>query len=606
MGPRILALVLGLAIGAGLFFGAPRPPGAPKVSGRVVAAEIEGRLRETAAAAKARATTLAELPRLAAAVATDAATVKDLTGEELAFRPKKGETITIGQVPKVGTPVVLLTLPEGAPPIAALGKFGARFAVDGERVTVIDNEQVIPKTDADKLSGALAVQWPVDLAALQQRVDGLGVSASLSIDGTIIKLAKREGLATDQKETVKLELPGAPELIVTGPVEAGPPGPLNWAGAGLALLGLLVAALFPKKAPPAPALPVPAIAAAGATSSGAASSGGPTPSRTDTGGSAGQGTIGRYDIVKKLGSGGMAEVYLARAQGEAGFEKLFALKVLHRNLAAETMVVEHFLDEARLASRLSHPNIVQITDLGKAGDEYFIAMEYIDGSDLEKLLFACDERGEHVPLKVALFLIRKICDGLQAAHTAAGADGEPLNLVHRDIKSANIFVSRQGAVKVGDFGIAKVHTATAAKRTEVGMVKGTVAYMAPEQRAGKPIDRRADLYAVGAIAYELITGQEINLDLAVLAERGRQGWPHLTPPSQVRPELPPELDAIIWKALAYEASDRYDDCAALEEALEQVATRHGQIASEKVLAQWVETLISSPSKTGPRAIVQPG
>jgi serine/threonine-protein kinase len=292
----------------------------------------------------------------------------------------------------------------------------------------------------------------------------------------------------------------------------------------------------------------------------------------------------------------MAEVYLARASGEAGFEKLVALKVLHKELAAQPVVVEHFLDEARLASRLIHPNIVQIDDLGKAGDEYFIAMEYIDGADLDRLLASGRARGEPAPLRVALAILRKICDGLNAAHTATAADGKPLDLVHRDVKSANVFVAKNGVVKVGDFGIAKANVESRVTKTEVGMVKGTAAYMAPEHRVGQPIDKRADLYAVGAIAYELLTGQEVNLDLAVLADKGRQGWPHLPKPSQVRPELPAVLDEIVFRCLAYDKTDRYPDCGVLEEALEQVATAANCVAGDKVVAQWVEAALAADAR----------
>lgn len=611
---RIVALLLGLGVGAGLFLFGPRPAPLPKTPVAPVAREVQSRLRELSAAVKARATTLSELPRLASAVATDANTVRDLTQDELAFTPKKGETITIGQVPKKGSPMVLLTLPEGAKPSPTLEKFGERFVVDGDQVHVIDNESVTPKARADELTGALAVMWMVDLTPLAENIDNAGVSAKLVLDGKTLVLGKRARVDGDREETVKLELQsaGMAELVVAGPVEPAATGPLQYAGLGIAALGLLAGALWPKKRDPSLTAAPPASLATdfapvrtnvGPSNASAIGSLGVKADGTTT---AGQSHIGRYDIVRKLGSGGMAEVYLAKAQGEAGFEKLFALKVLHKNMTTEAMVVEHFLDEARLASRLSHPNIVQITDLGRADDEYFIAMEFIDGSDLERLMALCDERGEHVPLKIALFVLRKICDGLHAAHTALANDGQELGLVHRDVKSANVFVSRQGAVKVGDFGIAKVHIAGAVRKTEVGMVKGTVAYMAPEQRAGKAIDRRADLYAVGAIAYELLTGQQINLDLALLAERGREGWPHLTPPSQVRPELPVELDAILWKALAYEAADRYADCSQLEEAFESVATKSGQIASEKAVAQWVEELLRSAPKTSERAAVQPG
>jgi serine/threonine-protein kinase len=287
----------------------------------------------------------------------------------------------------------------------------------------------------------------------------------------------------------------------------------------------------------------------------------------------------------------MAQVYLARKTGEAGFEKKVALKIMHSELAAMPTAVEHFLDEARLAARLSHPNIVQITDLGRSGEALFIAMEYVEGCDLDELRRRSSERGAPIPPRFGLAILRKICDGLHAAHQATGEGGALLDLVHRDVKSQNVLISRRGEVKITDFGIAKasesIHT------TQIGQVKGTPAYMAPEHRVGEPIDRRADVYGVGAVAYELLTGETIDLDLANLAHLGKQGWPHLTPPSQVRPELPAELDDVVFKALAYDREDRYPSCAALEDALEAVAEKHGLGATDKQLVQWIEGELAS-------------
>jgi serine/threonine-protein kinase len=295
----------------------------------------------------------------------------------------------------------------------------------------------------------------------------------------------------------------------------------------------------------------------------------------------------------------MAEVFLARAEGEAGFGKLVALKVLQPFFARQQPVVDLFLDEARLASGLDHPNIVQIHDLGLASQQYFIAMEYVDGADLAQLITAATACGQRVPVPVALALLRRVCDGLHAAHTAAGPDGRPLVLVHRDVKSANVYVSRNGAVKVGDFGIAKASHAIRASRTEIGQVKGTPGYMAPEHRLGLPVDHRADLYGVGAIAYELLSGQPINLDLAALAERGTDGWPHLPPLRTVREDVSAALDAVIRRALAYERDDRFADCAALESALGQLAAHLG-VADDKEIGRWASGLVADRRGSGER------
>jgi serine/threonine-protein kinase len=320
-----------------------------------------------------------------------------------------------------------------------------------------------------------------------------------------------------------------------------------------------------------------------------------------------QGQFGRYSLGRPIGSGGMAQVFLATVTGEAGFEKRVALKIMHGTLASDERAVGLFLDEARLVSRLVHPNIVQITDLGREGQDYYIAMEYIDGADLDRLLALERARGGQVPLREALTIIRRVCDGLHAAHEARAEDGHPLELVHRDVKAENVLVSRSGAVKIGDFGIAKANQQV--HRTTLGELKGTAAFMAPEHRTGQAVDRRADLYGVGAIAYRVLTGADVNLDLAMLAHLGTQGWPHLAPPSQLRPELPTALDKIIFKALAFAREDRYPSCEALEQAFDQVALTLGLPPSDKGVAQWVEGLLgpvataAASSTTQPRQVV---
>ena len=305
------------------------------------------------------------------------------------------------------------------------------------------------------------------------------------------------------------------------------------------------------------------------------------------------GQVGRYELLRKIGSGAMADVYLARATGEAGFTKMVALKVLLPEFASIPQVVEYFLDEARLAAQLDHPNVVQTVDLGHSGDQYFIAMEHIDGADLLRLVGMINWQKQPVPLGVALAILRGICNGLQSAHEARQADGSPMGLVHRDVKSANVFIARSGAVKVGDFGIAKAHHAGWVRRTENGLVRGTPGYMAPEQRLGQPIDARADIYSVGAIAYELLTGQPINLDLVSLAAKGRDGWPHLPPISSLRSDVPPEVEAIVWRALSYDRESRFADCATFEVALERVAVAHPPVAGDKTVARWIEGLLTS-------------
>src|SRR6185436_271343 len=258
----------------------------------------------------------------------------------------------------------------------------------------------------------------------------------------------------------------------------------------------------------------------------------------------------------------------------------------HGHLARNQRAVDHFLDEARLAARIHHPNVVGIQDLGKIGSDYVIVMDYVEGVDLERLLSSARAAARPVPLEVALGVLGRICDGLHAAHTATDPDGVQLGIIHRDVKSANVLVSRQGSVKVVDFGIAKA--AVQGHLTIAGETKGTPSMMAPEQRVGEVVDVRADVYSVAAVGYELVTGAAVNLDLAALAHLGVENWPHLPLPSSLRPNLPPELDEILLVAMSFERDKRPADCAVFGAQFEAVMKRHGLSASDKDIARWVD------------------
>ncbi len=575
----ILVAALTLAAAGGLIATArtaPRPPDTSAI--RALARELDARLREAAAGATSRAQTLADLPRLAVAVATDAETVRDLTGEELAFRPRDDETIEIAQVPRQGgAPTTLLRIPTGAVVELPLERAGVHLIELGGTLRVGSVVHIEPRERADELYGVVAVSWLADVRPMNAQLDRLG-GARLSTAAGTINLG--QPLGDDQPTiSVPLDSPVAPGASLEAPAPPSDPGgwnaPLLGGAGALAAIGLIAAALMWRRRPPAIARALENI-----------------PAVTELRGSSrdalpAEFQFGRYSVIRRLGSGGMADVYLARAEGEAGFERLVALKVMHDDMVTDPNFVSHFLDEARLASKLSHPNIISITDLGKEADKYVIAMEYIDGSDLERLIHNAAERRGPPPVRVAFAIARRICDGLHFAHTATDERGELLHVVHRDVKSANVFVAKTGAVKIGDFGIAKIAGARRSAKTEIGQVKGTAAYMAPEQRLGEEVDLRADVYAVGAVCYELFTGQVINLDLAMLAHLGRVGWPHLDAPSELRPELPKELDDVIFRAMKFEREDRYGSCDELERALAEIADRHGQSASDKVIAEWV-------------------
>ncbi|HZX42028.1 MAG TPA: serine/threonine-protein kinase, partial [Myxococcaceae bacterium] len=216
--------------------------------------------------------------------------------------------------------------------------------------------------------------------------------------------------------------------------------------------------------------------------------------------------LGKYQLLRKLATGGMAEVFLAKTDGPMGFEKLLVIKRILPHLAEDPQFVEMFLAEAKLAARLNHPNLVQLFDFGEAEGSYFIAMEYIDGATLRLLLARSRDLRSPMSLALGARIVSLAAEGLAYAHDFRDqVTDEPLHLVHRDVSPDNILIGRSGAVKLVDFGIAKARGQN--HHTQAGTVKGKVAYMAPEQLRGEPLDRRVDLYALGVVLYELCTGR---------------------------------------------------------------------------------------------------
>jgi hypothetical protein len=569
----------------------PSPADLTKIEGEFSTALVEAR-----SAMKSRAVTIADVPNIRVIVETDMATAVDQNMDERAIQPHENETVEIGQVKKDKTVASIIKLPASSPAAPKLDRPGPQTAPAQGGLYVTHVEDVAPKYGTID-HGVVAVTLLVPTAPFSARLEQLGVPARLELDGQMVASTKAP-LGNDRH----MQTEGTNGVRVIAQVRNVGISPVQIAGGGVALVGLVLAALLWRKKDESAAPPQKerisgfekTAVGEGVTTAPLKAHAGPISVAMKA--EAGPGQFGRYTVIRKLGAGGMADVFLARVSGEAGFEKQVALKIMHRNLTSQPQVVEHFLDEARLASRLTHPNIVQIADLGKQDDDYYIAMEYVDGYDLSYLMYSSRQRGTMVPAKIGLAIIRKICDGLHFAHMATHADGQAMDLVHRDVKAENVLISKTGAVKVADFGIARANQR--AVKTQLGMVKGTAAYMSPQQRVGATVDRTADVYGVGAIAYELLSGTEINLDLANLAHLGVEGWPHLAPPSTVRPELPAELDKVVFKALAYEPADRYPTCAAFEEALEAVAEKTGLAASDKAVTQWVEGEISLLQKAG--------
>ncbi|WP_309896087.1 protein kinase domain-containing protein [Archangium sp.] len=308
--------------------------------------------------------------------------------------------------------------------------------------------------------------------------------------------------------------------------------------------------------------------------------------------------VGKYQLIRKLATGGMAEVYLAKAAGPMGFEKTLVLKRILPHLAEEPAFVEMFLSEAKLAAQLTHPNIVQIFDFGEADGTYFLAMEYIDGPSLRTLIKRASAQGMSLPLTACARLVAHACEGLAFAHDFAEPETEePLGLVHRDISPDNILLSKQGAVKVVDFGIAKA--AGQGHRTASGVIKGKLAYMPPEQVRAEPLDRRADVYALGVVLYELLTAHkpfeaqsDVGLMRAILTQSPM-------PAVQFRPELPDSLRRILGRALSKDREQRYPDCHALQSDLEEFILSVGKPLTTQQLAQLIAQVASSADRSTP-------
>jgi serine/threonine protein kinase len=276
---------------------------------------------------------------------------------------------------------------------------------------------------------------------------------------------------------------------------------------------------------------------------------------------------GHYFLVRKLAEGGMAEIFLAKQMGAEGFERNVVIKRMLAHLSSVPDFVGMFLDEARLAARLAHPNIVQINDLGLADGCYYICMEYHPGEDFSTILRTASRRHEYVPLSVVSRVIIEAAQGLHFAHEFTDEAGKPLNIVHRDISPSNIYVTYQGQAKLLDFGIAKAESRVT--QTTAGVVKGKYMYMAPEQAGNGVVDRRADVFSLGVTLYEGLTNRRPfarDTDLAILNAVLKGDYKR---PRDVRPDLPPELESIVLKAMAQHKEERYASSAELANALER-------------------------------------
>lgn len=289
-------------------------------------------------------------------------------------------------------------------------------------------------------------------------------------------------------------------------------------------------------------------------------------------------SIGRFRPIAELGHGGMADVFLAVAQGPAGFSKLQVIKRLRPNLAEDPEFMGMLIDEARLAARLNHPNVVQTTEIGEAANGYFIAMEYLDGQPLHRVLTRSKRQ---FPLLYICAILSDVLAGLHYAHELLDYDGTPLNVVHRDVTPHNIFITYDGSVKIVDFGIAKA--AGRMQQTREGVIKGKVQYMAPEQAMGRPIDRRVDLFSIGVMLWESAVKKRFWDNRAELEIFYQLGKGEVQPsPRAVAPEVDEELDRICRRALAVQPEERYATAQDFQNDLEAYLKVKGRPSAREI------------------------
>ena len=302
------------------------------------------------------------------------------------------------------------------------------------------------------------------------------------------------------------------------------------------------------------------------------------------------GRVGRYELLKRLAAGGMAEVFLACLVGQGGFSKIVALKRILPELAPQQQFVQMFLDEARVAARFNHPSIVQIFDLGQAEDHYFIAMEYIHGEDVKSIISRCARKKVRLPAEHSVKIISTVLDGLAYAHTQKTLDESQVGVVHRDVSPHNIIVGYHGGVKLIDFGIAKARTEISAKVSK--RVQGKLAYLSPEQIRCEELDGRSDVFSAGIVLYELLTWTRLFKRAKPVDTLRAVCLEPIDPPRDRNPDLDPRLEAIVLRALAKDRERRYQTALEMQADLEDHLIAAGLRTNPALIGEWVGGLFS--------------
>ncbi len=312
---------------------------------------------------------------------------------------------------------------------------------------------------------------------------------------------------------------------------------------------------------------------------------------------------GPYRLLERVAVGGMAEVFRAKRTGVEGFEKVLAIKRILAHLSDNKEFVDMFIDEAKMVAGLTHPNIVQMLDLGMLESSYFIAMEYVHGRDLRSIQKRAEEKGVRVPLDLAALIVSKVCAALEYAHRKKDDRGRPLQIVHRDVSPQNILISFEGDVKLTDFGIAKA--ATKATTTDHGALRGKLLYMSPEQAWGRPIDKRADIFSLGVVFYELATGRKPFLASAEGSILDAVRECRVAPPTSINPRIPDKLASVVMKALDRDPDQRYQDASEMYRDLDRVLHER-QVPSAPELSRLMHVLFDERERGELVAEEEPG
>lgn len=309
----------------------------------------------------------------------------------------------------------------------------------------------------------------------------------------------------------------------------------------------------------------------------------------------------KYILLDRIATGGMAEVYRGKLTGVRGFEKMLAIKKMLPHLTREKEMVEHFIDEAKLAALLQHDNIIHIYDFGALEGSYFIAMEYLFGKDLNSVLRRSGQVNRPLSIENALLITSQICQGMQYAHNLTDLHGKPLHIIHRDITPHNIFITYDGKVKIIDFGIAK--TQIQSTQTQIGLVKGKVAYMSPEQVEGRRLDHRSDIFTIGILLYEMLTHQRLyqGNTMQVIQKAIEVQY---EPLENFVPDLPEPLYAIIRKALAKETDQRYQSCDEMRQDIENCMYNLKYRTNSQQLGAYVIALFKEDYRVEREAAIQ--